>query len=896
MDTETNTTFVQDQQAVQAVRGGDAERYRELVERHERRVFAVAWSRLGDATLAEEVAQESFIRAYRRLWLLGDGAKFSAWIAAITRRLAINCGLRHRRELNKRRRWALEQTATPADESAELCPPETLRQALADLPAKHRECLVLFYLEGKSGVEAAAALGISETALRVRLHRARAALREQLDQRLAESLEQLRPSRPLSSAVMGAILSSSAVKMAGGTGIGIKILSFLMPFKFFGAFFFIFPFLPGLLFNMATMRMEQRNYRDAEGFRARLHRRGIKRIWIMLPLLAVPLFLIYYLISTRLLGIHALFLVLGVIQLVIMSFLVRRLTISPNRFHVSTFVGSLIMAAGCLAVGLNLLPGSAFNLFMMTYLLVSAIGFGSRQQRADSSLFIRATQKMLGAVPVEKTAGEGALRLNKSQLRAFARFLADRWLIIDHRWRGQGLLLQLPPLTSSLGYFGKHHSSLTLQWNGSVSSYLGEKDEKFLLPLQENALSDRADLEKQVAASVQSAWWHFRRGEATAAARAVGEVPDAEVYIVPPARSKAVRWRRGVVLIIAPIGLILCTLVYIQPPWMTGLKPVNVSELEIRATLAALDKPAINPRSVGSWMSGLDFCFVLPPTNLFTPGALKAMQKDLYRACGVGNDPESKLMALSHAWTLHKAVVNGWISYADLGVTPAQASAYLRSFPQTGLSQFMRRRNLGGGKEFDTTRLDDLPLAQLRWLRDVNCLDLLDRQNIVTQLRSAQVLSGKAAPGQPPVDEWRRVRGLFDSDNSSVLQETYCALAALEILGALNEIDREACIQGILRLHRSKGYFPRSQSNCVRGDAQDTFCAFESLRILGALDRVKDLDKWKFRPAQVSKSGSIPRMVTWDEIEAWVCQQRLTRDLAERQQNPAAPWRSLLDP
>jgi prenyltransferase beta subunit len=128
------------------------------------------------------------------------------------------------------------------------------------------------------------------------------------------------------------------------------------------------------------------------------------------------------------------------------------------------------------------------------------------------------------------------------------------------------------------------------------------------------------------------------------------------------------------------------------------------------------------------------------------------------------------------------------------------------------------------------------------------------------------------------------------------LQETYCALAALEILGALNEIDREACIQGILRLHRSKGYFPRSQSNCVRGDAQDTFCAFESLRILGALDRVKDLDKWKFRPAQVSKSGSIPRMVTWDEIEAWVCQQRLTRDLAERQQNPAAPWRSLLDP
>ncbi len=54
-----------------AVRGGDVERYRDLVERHERRVFAVAWSRLGDVALAEEATQEAFIRGYRRLWLLG---------------------------------------------------------------------------------------------------------------------------------------------------------------------------------------------------------------------------------------------------------------------------------------------------------------------------------------------------------------------------------------------------------------------------------------------------------------------------------------------------------------------------------------------------------------------------------------------------------------------------------------------------------------------------------------------------------------------------------------------------------------------------------------------------------------------------------------------------------
>ena len=53
----------QDAADVGAVRTGDLERYRELVERHHRRVYAVAWSRLGDPTLAEEVTQEAFIRA-----------------------------------------------------------------------------------------------------------------------------------------------------------------------------------------------------------------------------------------------------------------------------------------------------------------------------------------------------------------------------------------------------------------------------------------------------------------------------------------------------------------------------------------------------------------------------------------------------------------------------------------------------------------------------------------------------------------------------------------------------------------------------------------------------------------------------------------------------------------
>jgi len=258
METEAANLARQDEQAVNAVRRGDTERYRELVERYERRVYAVAWSRLGDVALAEEATQEAFIRAYRRLWLVGDGAKFAGWIATIARNTAINLGLRHRRELDKCERWALEcmPEENAADEVAELCPPEMLRQALAELPAAHRECLVLFYLEGKSGAEAAVVLGISEAALRVRLHRARAAMRERLEEKLEGSLEQLRPTKTLVPAVMATILASSPAKLVG-SGVGAKILYYLLPLKFFFLFMWAMMVLPNLLLSLVTMRWER---------------------------------------------------------------------------------------------------------------------------------------------------------------------------------------------------------------------------------------------------------------------------------------------------------------------------------------------------------------------------------------------------------------------------------------------------------------------------------------------------------------------------------------------------------------------------------------------------------------------------------------------------------------
>ena len=199
-------------------------------------------------------------------------------------------------------------------------------------------------------------------------------------------------------------------------------------------------------------------------------------------------------------------------------------------------------------------------------------------------------------------------------------------------------------------------------------------------------------------------------------------------------------------------------------------------------------------------------------------------------------------------------------------------------------------------KEWEVQRINDFTLNHLRWLRDVNCLDLVDRDKLIRQIASVQTLSG-TPPGQPPIHDWRDVRGLLFTPCCPALQDTYFSLAALEILGGLDKIDHEECIKGILRRHQGKGFFTSPDSGGfneyhIDGSARDTIAAFESPRVLGGLDRVKDLDKWQFRP---QRRGVAKNEVTWQDVEAWVCQQRLERILRERKDHPQAAIPSLLE-
>jgi RNA polymerase sigma-70 factor (ECF subfamily) len=180
---------------VQAVQGGDTEAFRLLVERHQGRLFAMLMRLLGNPALAEELAHEAFVKAFTALAGFRGDASFGTWLIQIGLHAARD-HLRQTRRLRERGIVSLEQlrAARPrladpadagrhADPGARLEEEETsasVHQALDQLPAEYREVLVLKHLENWSYEQISASTGDSVGTLKVRAHRARRLLREQL--------------------------------------------------------------------------------------------------------------------------------------------------------------------------------------------------------------------------------------------------------------------------------------------------------------------------------------------------------------------------------------------------------------------------------------------------------------------------------------------------------------------------------------------------------------------------------------------------------------------------------------------------------------------------------------------------------------------------------------------
>jgi RNA polymerase sigma-70 factor, ECF subfamily len=165
-------------ECIERSRNGDPAAMRELYERYAQRVFVVIRSLAGDDALAEDWAQEAWVRVFRALPGFRADAQFSTWL----HRVAVNSALQGRRWRQRRTRGdvQLNEALTSharADVSALRI---DLQRALDRLPAGMRQVLVLHSVDGFTHDEIGAALGISAGTSKSQLFRARARLRDML--------------------------------------------------------------------------------------------------------------------------------------------------------------------------------------------------------------------------------------------------------------------------------------------------------------------------------------------------------------------------------------------------------------------------------------------------------------------------------------------------------------------------------------------------------------------------------------------------------------------------------------------------------------------------------------------------------------------------------------------
>ena len=188
-----------DEQVVERVVSGDASLFEILMRRHNARVYRVARSVLLDDALAEELAQEVWVRVYERLRQFAGEARFSTWLTKIV----LHEAWARARKARRLQPITEEMSETSGVFMSTAPDPEThtlgtemrryLESAIEALPESYRIVIVLRDVEELSTAETADALQLTENAVKIRLHRARALIRRDLSDRLGVGIRSAFP-------------------------------------------------------------------------------------------------------------------------------------------------------------------------------------------------------------------------------------------------------------------------------------------------------------------------------------------------------------------------------------------------------------------------------------------------------------------------------------------------------------------------------------------------------------------------------------------------------------------------------------------------------------------------------------------------------------------------------
>lgn len=216
---------------VLAASRGDSEAYGQLVSETSSLVSSIALAIVRDFDLSRDVAQDVFLSAWRDLKSLRNPASFLPWLRQTVRnraKTALRSGARRRKlgeagMLDEMLPAVIDPGPSVTDRMILEEESQALAEALDSLPEETREVLTLYYREGQSVAQVAALLELSEVAVKKRLSRARASLRESLQERIGETIRRTAPAGAFTAAVIAALPLAAPPTAAAATLTASKI-------------------------------------------------------------------------------------------------------------------------------------------------------------------------------------------------------------------------------------------------------------------------------------------------------------------------------------------------------------------------------------------------------------------------------------------------------------------------------------------------------------------------------------------------------------------------------------------------------------------------------------------------------------------------------------------------
>ena len=225
-----------DVQLINKVLAGDDEAFTALVRKHQKSVHALAWRKIGDFHIAEEIMQDVFLRVYKHLPKLKDPKQFSGWLYVTTDRLC-NTWLRKNKSPTEsledvpmadiEKTFYEQYVSTQHEEEARSHQQELVKKLLEKLPESERTVMTLYYLGEMTAKEISKFLGVSINTITNRLQRARKRLQQNEELLVQEMLGSVRLSESLTQNIVRKVADTKLPPPSTGKP--------LLPWAAFGA-------------------------------------------------------------------------------------------------------------------------------------------------------------------------------------------------------------------------------------------------------------------------------------------------------------------------------------------------------------------------------------------------------------------------------------------------------------------------------------------------------------------------------------------------------------------------------------------------------------------------------------------------------------------------------------